>query len=773
MKILLSWLLDYLDCTWSDIDIDHLVHLFNTRTAEIESYEKVVFDKNRFFVAQVKKIEGSIKAFCPELETTLVLSGRTDAVVEKWYIVVLDGDQNRWASLQDFASSKEGLMPAVFIKNDEDGKGGWKKSIPSIDYVLDVDNKSINHRPDLWGHYGIAREIAAFLNVDLHLFDQVLEKLKVQHFKKSSEQSKDLPISILLQAEPCSRVASLVCDNVQYQDSAAWMAIRLARVDSKPINAVVDITNYVMLDAAHPMHAFDGQAFADKKMIVRMAQAGEKLELLDGQNISLNAADIVIANDEKAVSLAGIMGGKASGYQMTTKNVVLEAAGFDPVVIRKSVQRCKIRTEASARFEKYVDPMQNITAIQRFVFLAKKLGVLSDVKNPIISIGLLVEPKECSLSHQFVQSQLGMPLQPDVIQKTLKKLGFGVVFDEKKQEYTVTIPTYRLTKDIKIQQDLVEEIIRSYGFENIVAQLPMRQMQPFSMQIINNVDHIKHHLAFALHMHELRDYLLYDAAFVNQLEIDTTHAIRVKNPLSENWTTLVTSLIPHLLKAVQSNAVSHDSLRFFEYNCIWHKNSEQLIEQKSLSGIIFDKQHVDFYQSKAELESLFDLLKLHVVWKKPTHAAPVWYDLHQTAELYVGNIKIGYAGMMSAMWMHNAVKGSAFIFELDGEFLAKNKLQQIRFKSWSKFQEVCYDISLLIPLKISVDEIKQAIVQADKHIVSVHLVDFFEKPEWNDQRAITLRYVMSDQEKTMTKVEIDEIVQKVQTVMVKYGAQIR
>jgi phenylalanyl-tRNA synthetase beta chain len=762
MKILLSWLLEHLDSTFTDINIEKLVHLFNTRTAEIESFKKLTFEASRFFIIKIVKTGNEIQAFCPELSQNLTLSKRNDASPEKYFMAVRDEKNWRWATLQDFSAEKEGLMPAMRTTEAE-AKGSWKKSSPSIDYVLEVDNKSINHRPDLWGHYGIAQEVSAFLDIPLKPLD--LKKLK------TVDSSKNFSIKLLADKD-CSRVAGILCNDVTSAESLPWMAIKLAQVDGKPINGFVDLTNYVMFDIGHPMHVFDASAFPDHEMIVRMGKNQEKLELLDGQDVELVSTDLVIANQKEAVSLPGVMGGKNSGWNNSTKNIILEAGGWDPLTIRKTAQRLKIRTESCMRFEKHLDPMQNVTAIERFIFLAQKLKLLPEITEPLVSVGQIIKPASCKLLHKFVENKLGTSLQPQIIKTILTKLGFGVTHDAKSETYTIIIPTNRMTKDIKIQEDLVEEIIRSYGFENLPVQLPTRQTQPFSIQVINNINHIKRHLAFALGMHEVNDYLLYDAAFTSRLEIDMSKAIKMKNSMSENWTTLVTSLIPHLLKSVETNMVSHDHLRFFEFNRIWHTTSKQFIEQKTLSGIIFDKKSVDFYSAKAELSSLFDMLKMEAVWQKPTEKVPVWFDSNQVAEIVVQGKILGLAGIMSPAWMHKITKGSAFIFELNGNMLEQHLAPQIQFKPWSKFQEVTYDISLFVPVTLTFELLQKNVKKADPLITNVKLLDFFEKEEASE-RAITLRYTISNPDKTMTKQELAEIMQNVEQAMVNSGAKIR
>lgn len=776
MKILLSWLVDYLDCSLAEINVDSLVHLFNTRTAEIESFERVVCQPEKMFLAQVITTEQTkVVAVCPQLKTTFELQFRADATIGKTYLIFKDGASFRWMSISEFSHEKEGLFPSVYVSEKEAADGSWRDKIAPIDYVLDVDNKSINHRPDLWGHYGIAREVAAFLNIKLKPLNNVLADREVI----SANDAKS-SISILINDKACTRFTALECDNVSQKDCPVWMAIRLLYVGAKPVSGVVDVANYVMFDIGHPMHVFDAKAFENKEILIRMAKKGETLDLLDGQVLKLTEQDLVVASNKAPVSLAGIMGGKDSGFTKDTKNIVLEAAGFDPLVIRKAAQHFKLRTEASIRFEKHLDPMQNIVSIKRFLYLAQQEEMLKVSNEPIVSAGNVYEPIVCEISHEFIKTRIGMPMKQDFIVKTLSALGFGVEINGSLQEglsYRVTVPTYRTTKDVGIQEDILEEIIRSYGFENIDQQLPSRSIAPFSLNAVDNVAKIKNHLAYGMAMHEVRDYLLYDQSFVQRLNVDTVNSVKVRNPLSENWTTLVTSLVPHLLKGVESNVAHSDHIRLFEYNRTWSKNdassSSAINEQKSLSGIIFDKKDVDFYSIKQALQGLWDLCKIDVVWEKPQGQIPAWYDQHKVARLLVGDQCIGFAGMMSSQWMHEVVVGHAFVFELDGEFLELLFLSNQQFKPWSKYQDVSYDMSLLIPLKVTVDQLKKDIMGAHELIVSVDLVDFFEKDQWPDHRSVTFRYTMSNSEKTMTKKDLDEIVECVTKVVKKHDAQIR
>jgi len=233
---------------------------------------------------------------------------------------------------------------------------------------------------------------------------------------------------------------------------------------------------------------------------------------------------------------------------------------------------------------------------------------------------------------------------------------------------------------------------------------------------------------------------------------------------------LVTSLVPHLIKNVELNVVKKDRLRFFEWNRIWSQRTE---EKTSLSGIVFDKKSIDFYQIKAELQTLWNQLGLSVVWSKPNSSIAAWYDKHKTAELFVGTKSIGFAGVLSQQFLKPVLEGYAFVFEFDADFLAALKAEKKSFKAWSKYQDVMYDISLMVPLKVTAAELVNTIRSSSRNIISVDLIDFFEKEEWVDKRALTLRYVMSDATKTLDKQEIDDIVKLVEKSLEKYDVQIR
>ncbi|HSW74184.1 MAG TPA: phenylalanine--tRNA ligase subunit beta, partial [Candidatus Limnocylindria bacterium] len=552
--------------------------------------------------------------------------------------------------------------------------------------------------------------------------------------------------------------------------SAWWMAHRLCRVDARPIDYTVDATNYVMFDLGQPLHAFDAATLA-KSIGPRWARPGEKLVLLDGATLELDAHDMVIADDTKPLALAGIMGGAASGVTVTTTSLLVEAACFDATTIRRSAWRHKIRTEASARFEKTLYPVGIIAALERFVCLLAQ-GRGSIQTSDIMVCGKNPAPVIITISHTFIESRLGIQLQPSVVGELLHSIAFAVVYKE--GTYTITVPSFRATKDITIKEDILEEIGRLIGFESIAPVLPYKPLQPSDVTPVLRVREIKRIMATALGARELYTYAFYDEEFLRQLQWQPDARLEVQNPVSEHWRRLVTSLVPHLIKAVAQNAPEHDTLRFFEWARTWTREGDKGIEKKSLAAIFFDKkQAIDFYHAKEMVTTLLAALDLSVTWQRVDSPEQPWFMPYQTATLWHGTTKIGIAGKVRQPFLHTVAEGDAFIMELEGDFLESYKRPLQKYVPASKYPEVLRDISMLMPLQYTVDELMAAVSALSPRIVSVALVDFFTKQEWTDKRSLTLRLTLQDEHKTLTKEEVDQIVIKATDMLTSKGAVVR
>lgn len=319
MKLSLAWLFDHIKekssvRPFTEEFGQKVTELLGSRTTELDRVTKIARDLTQFTLAQYKEAKDNTQIFySTELRKEYTLEARKDAIMGSWYLLIKNGKQYRYATLQDLHSEKEGLVPELWCVESEFA-GAWKQQVDLIDYVITIDNKAITHRPDLWGHRGFAREVAALCNFQLLTEDDMATMLPIRHYVDRAQPTNDMPYELAIDGTACRRLAVLALSRITIIPSAPWMAFRLALVDGRPLNAIVDATNYVMFDIGQPMHAFDAYAIQGK-LEARLANAGAQLALLDGETITLGSEDCIIADARNPLALAGIMGGKMVQFQ--------------------------------------------------------------------------------------------------------------------------------------------------------------------------------------------------------------------------------------------------------------------------------------------------------------------------------------------------------------------------------------------------------------------------------------------------------------------------
>ncbi len=760
MKLSLRWIFDHLSADWRKYPVEDIVRLFNTKTAEIEQSFKITLHLDYYAVARVAMIDDTgVSVFIPEWKSENKLVKRSDVVIGRWYIVKKNGNVCSWATAVDWGSVKDGLLPAVMVlKNEENGE--WKEQCEAEDYILEIDNKSITNRPDMWGHRGVAREIGCLLGIPLIKEEKFLADIPIKTAKTHYKATKAIPVTVeLCDPEACDRIAVLPIEKIQYAPSHVTMMLRLLRVDTRAINLVVDTTNYVMHDWGHPLHAFDSDTIASKTIAATMATEGDQLTMLDGSVITLHKKDIVISDGKKPLSLAGIMGGLSSAVSDSTQSLFIEAAHFNPGTIRLSAAHHKIRTEASVRFEKNLSINANVEAILRFARIVQKAGLKGVYASALISLGKAAEPKEIVIEHALIERRLGVELSSDFVKKQLSKLEFDVKESgsSASKKYTIMVPTFRSTKDVTRAEDIIEEVGRLYGWDRIQPELPLFQVEGQEQISVTQLSLVKHHMAFACKMHEVENYAFYDNHFLHKLEYIALSPVLLKNPLSQDRTVLVDSLAPHLLSNVEINRPNNDILRFFEWARVWHieKDKHAMVKERTaLSGIFFDKQHIDFYACKAELDSLFALLAMSIEWVSALDQ-PWWAHRYKCADIIFEGKKIGTAGMISTRYMEKIGGGQAFAFELDGQTLVSFKQINKRYVPLPKYQGSSFDVTVIVPQSVTVALLKKTVYESEQKIESVALIGTFVKDEWVDKKSVTIRCFVRDLEQTLTKESID------------------
>lgn len=774
MKLLLSWIFEHIDANWSSLSLPDFIDQFNRITAEIDRIHEITTPRDSILWAQIiEKSDQHIVVFVPTKKDSFSLPIRNDLVVDDWTFIILNESTPRWATGADVGGSKEFLFPSLqYHENISD-------LLSKKDYVIEIDNKTISHRPDLWGHRGIAREVAAILGKKLKPIDQMIEKKSIKEESEFELSSIAAPFSLSLQAiGGCNRFAYGLLSHASTPPSDPHMAILLARIDCKPINTIVDITNYVMFDLGHPMHAFDQDLLPAKELTIRRARPREKMVLLDGDEISLISEDIVVSSNGKPLALAGVMGGKTTEISRTTKSILFEAAQFDATTIRRSALRHKKRTEASTRFEKSLDPNQATTALMRAAYLVKKLMRVS-IDETLFVVGKETTKPTVTVSHSFLEKRLGTTLDSARVFTIVEPLEFTVqktdLHDD--TQYVLTVPTFRATKDISIPEDIVEEVGRFIGYQTIQPELPKLATSPKSLRTIRASRHIRELLSFGLRMREIQSYAFFDESFLKTMSWipDGGNVVSIQNPVSDNWKRLCTTLVPHLLKAVNENCHQYDHLRFFEWGRVWYTdNRAAIVENKEIAGIFYSvDKSFDFYEGKDLLSHFFEGLRIPITWHQMHHDIEVWYEPYITATISCGGIPIGKAGMVPEKMMRKiSQKGSAFVFELDSTKILAIDVSP-KFEPLAKFPIVIRDMSMLIPKQITTATIRQLITSVDPRITKIDIVDFFEKDEWKQQRSITYRFHIYDPTKTLIKDEVDTILDGVMELLKPHGVIIR
>lgn len=769
MKVSLSWIFEHIVGSVEKIDLSDLILRFNESVAEIEGFYTWQCDSSLFIPATVHEVN-SVQIMVRSENAHYSLPPRDDLMVDDTVLLVREGEAVRWARMSDCGSSKETLLPAI------DPTTISKKTQILSDTILEIDNKSITHRPDLWSHRGLAREIAALYGLPLTDQKTLLADLPIESLVPGNKiKMSHAPALHIDVPQACRRLAAGSVD-VAWRPSLLSVLLRLCRVDARPIDALVDFTNYTMLDYGQPMHGFDAAALTNNTLIARRAKSGEKLQVLDGSLLELHDQDLVLADGATAVSLAGVMGGGKTGISRTTTRVCIEAGSFEPAVIRHTVTRYGKRTESSMRFEKNLDPQLPVQALQRYVALLNYYQIPYTGTVQLVECGAAVKPVEITLTHQFIEQRLGIRVSSERVVAILRALAFKVYpqMVDGGEGYKIVVPSFRATKDIAIPEDIVEEIGRFVGYRTVPAVLPTMKRAPVVAQATYRARELKHYCSTALRMHEISSYNFYDESWLTHLRWQPAATLEALNPVSGNWRRLVTSLIPALLKAVHENAEGLTDLRYFEIARTWLQLSP-IVEQKSLAGVIYTRNTAtDFYTIKEYVTELCASIGIAVRWHKPVSALAPWYDPYRVAQCSYNDRVIGTVGLLADAWKERIVQtGLVGIFELDAGALTEMAAPEPRYKPLPKYPDIVRDVSVLMPSTVTAAELMTEIRSVDPRICAVELVDFFKRPEWRDQISLSFRYTIQEPTRTLTTQEADTISSALELKLQQRGGEIR
>ncbi|MFH1946691.1 MAG: phenylalanine--tRNA ligase subunit beta [Candidatus Magasanikbacteria bacterium] len=660
------------------------------------------------------------------------------------------------------------------------------------DVIIDIDNKSMTHRPDLWGHYGMSREVAVLYHKELVEYNPPL----IKKIKKAGGTGRDLSVhdlSVQVQdTKLCPRYMAVVIDGVKIVPSPEWMQKKLIAVGLRPINNIVDITNYILFDLGQPLHAFDKSAISNQQsavtIIVRRAKNGEEFVTLDDKSHKLTNDDLVIADSEKAVALAGVIGGLNSEVKDDTITIVFESANFDALNIRRTATRLGIRTDSSARFEKSLDPNNCELALKRAVELTLELCPNAKVVSNVVdeaNFNLNQGPIELSL--EFLNKKIGVELEKKEVVKILESLGFGI--KEKKDVLLVAIPTWRATKDISIPEDLVEEVARIYGYGNIPTVLPTFPITPPERNELKLLERkIKNILSLEFGFNEVYNYSFISPKWIEILELDKEDFIELDNPIAKDRPYLRRGLWPNLLENVEKNLHEFDQVKIFEIGQVFDKlnpgqrasdNGDDLLPRQDLMlGMVFAGKGFDkpFFELSSAMSGILDHFNCTYELKAKSEMDGEFIHPGRIAEIVVNGEVIGAVAEIHPITLNKiGLDESTAVLEISLQKLVEQVLEKNNYQKLSVYPSVERDVAFLVDKKISNTEIIEKLKNIDGLVRNVELFDVYEGDKVGaGKKSMAYRITYRSDDKTLESVEVDKVHDKLVKILEKeFSAEVR
>lgn len=633
------------------------------------------------------------------------------------------------------------------------------------DIIFEVDNKSLTNRPDLWSHYGFAREFAALAN-------RKLKPLDVEDLKAYDELNK---IDMKIEDKLCRRYSCIQVDNIRRKTSPVNMKIRLFYCGMRAINFLADLTNYLMLEIGQPMHAFDSRKV--EKIRIKRFEAPFTFTTLDGVERNIDENTLMICNGDTPVAIAGIMGGLDSEIVDDTSALTLESATFDAVSIRKSTVRLAHRTDASIRYEKCLDPEMTTLAIGRFIKLLKEYDEDARVISSLTDeYALKYDTVTLSFDKAFVDRYTGIEITNDAIVKTLEDLGFKVVLENNR--FTVTVPSWRATKDVTIKADIIEEITRIYGYDNFDTSTTLSPLYPVRAdKLKNNEDRLKDLLVKRYSLHELHSYVWAYSDELKALGMEVEDNVKLLNASNPNIETLRRSIIPTQLCQAKLNSGVSEDFGIFEIGRVFDgiKDNGLCNEKKVLAITLFSKT--------ADIKSLYlrlrDMLTVAVEdikhrtlsfkGEKPDkpYIHPVNFN-----RIFIGEAAVGSMGIVHPVVGKKLDKKANVVFaELDMSAFTEAEEGALVYSEPSKFPTINYDISLELTKDTVFADLEKCWLNKGEDILkSVKIVDTYDTEAVH---SVTVRFEFSSPKRTLSSAEIQTIMDSIVSELNKIGVNLR
>lgn len=785
MFLSMNWISDFVDFT--GLDKLELIHRFSLSTAEVEN--EIFFkgsDISGIVVAEIKSVENHpdskklhlLKVDAGDGVLTDVVCGAPNVRVglktafakvgaKIGDIEISPRPLAGYTSNGMCCSEKEigisddhsGIME---ITDDISNGTDIKEAYQIDDIIFEVDNKSLTNRPDLWGHYGIAREFAALAGREL----KPLETVDLSEYD-------NLPkVDMKIEDNLCQRYSCLQVENINTSVSPVNMRIRLYYCGMRAINFLADLTNYLMLEMGQPMHAFDSRKV--EKIRIKRFDSPFVFQTLDGVERNIDENTLMICNGDSPVAIAGIMGGLDSEIVEDTHTLTLESATFNAVSIRKSTVRLSHRTDASMRYEKCLDPEMTVPAIARFVKL------MTDVDSGVQVVSALTDEYayhydtvKLDFDKSFVDRYTGIAIDNDTIVNTLSSLGFGV--ELKGDEFSVVVPSWRATKDVTIKADIIEEITRIYGYDNFDIHTANAPLYPVRADVEKtDEDKIKDILVKRFSLHELHSYVwaYYDEYKALGIEIEDN--IKLVNATNPNIETIRRSIIPTQLCQVKANTSYSPDFGVFEIGRVVNGvNDDNLCdEHKMLAITLFSKtKSVEklYFELRDMLAVITDDIKHRSLSYKAVNAKHSYEHPRNLNAVICAGRELGKIGIVHPVISKRIDKKASIVFaEIDVREFAALSNESISYEEPSKFPSIEIDLSFVsdrfAPIAEAIELAKSALIK------KVEVVDTYMD---ETSKSITTRITFAHPEKTLTREEVMGIVDGVIASLEEKGISLK
>ena len=777
MKVSKNWLREYLNL--DNISDEELYAKISAHICEIEEYKKLVEasnltigyvhecvmhpDSDHLHVCQVEVAKGDIKQIvcgAPNVDkgqkvivanVGAVLPGDFKIKASKIRGVESNG---MLCSLQELGIEEKYIDEQYrngiqLLGEDAEIGANPLEYLGLDDTVIDLDVTS--NRSDLLSIEGVAFDLGAALNQPITTIIPEIE-----------ESDKENSITVDVQTEGCYKYLTRVIEGVTISESPQWLKARLIACGIRPINNVVDVTNYVLLEMGQPLHAFDKDRLGNH-IIVRNANDGEKLVTLDEIERNLVSTDIVIANENEALCLAGVMGGLSSEVENDTKNIVLEGACFDPLAVRKTSSRLALKSESSTRFERKIDFERVDRALDYAAQMIAELGEGKVLKGVTGVITKEMPIKTVSITADKINSVLGTALSNKEVEAIFDRLAYS--YSKNDNGYLIVIPSRRMDLE-ESYQDIIEDVARMNGYDNIpttIASISSKGGLTYKQKRVRST-----RLAFAnMGLNEIVSYSLVAKKDLNLYTLNEKKPIEVLMPMTEDKAVMRQSLLNGVIDAIAYNkARKVENLALFEIGNTYSVDSEVLKLAGALSGVFSSllwngaKQVVDFYLAKGILDAYFNKMNVKVTYKPYKELEN--FHPGRTAGIYVNDHMIGVLGELHPRFAKKMGVSGTVVFELELALLTGEE-NPFTYKPLNKYPSVTRDLAIVVKKDIVAEDILAIVRQtARKNLVKLEVFDVYTGENVaEDEKSLAIKLTLEDSNKTLESTDVDKIIKSV------------